>query len=134
MKAELVYLDSSAIVKLVVYERETPALLSFLGGHSERASSSLARVEVLRALRRARAKASERRRAAEVLARIALVRIDDDILETAAELEPAELRSLDAIHIATALSIREDLAGIVSYDDRLTTGAAKLKLPVISPR
>jgi len=80
LKPELIYLDSSAILKLIVLERETPALLSFLADHPERASSVLARVEVLRALRRAGASASERRRAVDVLARIALLHVDDDLL------------------------------------------------------
>ena len=129
----MVYLDSSAIVKLVIREAETSALLSFLAGHTERASSSLARVEVHRALRRARSSDAERRRATDVLARIALVRIDDDILEAAAEVEPAELRSLDAIHLATALSIHEELVALVSYDDRFAAAAKRHGLKVLAP-
>jgi predicted nucleic acid-binding protein len=134
LKPELIYLDSSAIVKLIVLEQETSALLSFLGDHPERASSVLARVEVLRALRRAGASASERRRAADVLARIALLHVDDDILESAAELEAADLRSLDAIHIATALSIQSELTGIVTYGERFSAAARRAGLSVFAPR
>ncbi len=134
MNGELVYLDSSAIVKLIVLAPETPALLAFLARHPERTSSALARVEVSRALRRAHASSVERHRADDVLERIALIRIDDAILERAAELEPADLRSLDAIHIATALSIQDELGGVVSYDHRFTTAATKLKLAVVAPR
>lgn len=133
MSAELVYLDSSAIVKLVVMEPETPALLSFLARHPERTSSALARVEVSRALRRARVSAAQRRRADDVLARIGLIRIDDAILDRAADLQPADLRSLDAIHIAAALSIQDELAEVISYDDRFTAAAMKLRLKVIAP-
>ena len=134
MKPELIYLDSSGILKLIVLDRETPALLSFLADHPERASSVLARVEVLRALRRAGASASERRRAVDVLARIALLHVDDDILESAAELESADLRSLDAIHVATALSIKEELTGVVTYDERFSTAARRVGLSVFAPR
>jgi uncharacterized protein len=134
LKPELIYLDSSAIMKLVVLEQETSALLSFLANHSERASSVLARVEVLRALRRAGASASERRRAVDVLARIALLHVDDDILESAAELESADLRSLDAIHIATALSIQSELTGVVTYDERFAAAARRAGLSVLAPR
>jgi predicted nucleic acid-binding protein len=134
LKPELIYLDSSAILKLVVQEPETSALLTFLAAHPERASSGLARVEVLRALRRARVSASQRRRAFDVLARIALLHVDDDILESAAELESADLRSLDAIHIVTALSIREELTGVVTYDERFSSAARRAGLSVFAPR
>lgn len=134
MKPELIYLDSSAIVKLIVLEQETSALLSFLAGHPERASSVLVRVEVLRALRRAGVSASQRRRAVDVLARIALLHVEDDILESAAELESADLRSLDAIHIATALSIKEELTGVVTYDERFSSAAKRMGLSIFTPR
>jgi predicted nucleic acid-binding protein len=134
LKPELIYLDSSAILKLIVLERETSALVSVLADHSERASSVLARVEVLRALRRGGASVSERRRAVDVLARIALLHVDDDILESAAELESADLRSLDAIHIATALSIQSELAGVVTYDQRFSAAAKRAGLSIYAPR
>ncbi len=114
-------------------EAETPALLSVLHRHPQRASSALARVEVLRALYRWRATPTDRRRAVEILARIALIRIDDRILEAAADLTPPLLRSLDAIHIATALSVRDDLAALVTYDRRLAAAARSLHLEVITP-
>lgn len=117
----------------MVEEAETPALLLALRRHPQRASSALARVEVLRALRRWRATPADRGRAAEVLYRIALIRIDDPILEAAANLAPPDLRSLDAIHIATALSIRDDLAALVTYDRRLAAAARRLHLQVIAP-
>jgi len=134
LSRELVYLDSSAIVKLVVAEPETPALLSFLRSRSDRVTSALARVEVSRAIRRAGLGSSHRRRAAEVLERIALIRIDEGVLDRAAELEPADLRSLDAVHLATTLSLEPHLAGIVTYDRLLAAAARKAKLPVHAPR
>ena len=119
----LLYLDSSALVKLVAPEPETPALLSLLEPRPEVVSSALARVEVLRAVARAGGKKRDLARARRVLSRVALVAVDDPILEAAATLDPVDLRSLDAIHLATALSLRSEAEAIVSYDDRLNTAA-----------
>jgi predicted nucleic acid-binding protein len=128
----LLYLDSSALVKLVVAEPETGALLEFLKGWPHRVSSALARVEVLRAVKRTGADPVVRRRATRVLARIALIRIDDAVLVAAARVLPPELCSLDAIHVATARSL-DDLAGIVTYDGRLGRAASRARVKVWSP-
>ncbi len=127
----LLYLDSSALVKLVVAEPETPALLAFLPEWPHRVSSALARVEVLRAVRRTGAGPAVRRRALRVLARVALIRVDDLVLAEAARIRPPELRSLDAIHLATAQSL-DGFAGIVTYDARLRR-AASARFKVWSP-
>ena len=128
-----VYLDSSALVKLVVAEPESSALAAFLRGRSERVSSTVALAEVPLALRRAGFGASERRRSREVLARIALVDVDRRILAAAAALDPSELRTLDAIHLATALAVREDVEALVTYDRRLAAAAARAHLEVSAP-
>ena len=128
-----VYLDSSALVKLVVLEPESAALREFLRAHALRVSSALAEVEVPRALRQAGYGAAEGRRATELLARIALVDVDRRILRSAAALGPSGLRSLDAIHLATALSLGLDLAGIVTYDQRLSNAASGAELVVWAP-
>ena len=130
----LVYLDSSALVKLVVTEPESSALMEFLQRQSDRVSSAVALTEVPRALRRAGFGASERRRSREVMARIALVDVDRRILVAAAALDPPALRTLDAIHLATALALREDLAAIVTYDRRLAAAAERAHLEVSAPR
>jgi len=127
------YLDSSAIVKLVSAEMESLALFEFIQSYEERISSILARVEVQRALRRARGTAAERRRADRVLERISLLRIDDPILALASRVSPPDLRSLDAIHLATALSVGDAIAGVVTYDDRLARAAATARLQVFAP-
>ena len=75
----------------------------------------------------------EARRAAGLLTRIALVDVDRRILRHAAALSPASLRSLDAIHLATALSLGQDLAGIVSYDQRLSDAAIGADVEVWAP-
>jgi uncharacterized protein len=128
------YLDSSAIVKLVAAEAESLALFGFVRRYEERLSSVLARVEVHRAVRRAGGSAAQRRRADRVLARVALVRLDEPIIVMASKLRPTDLRSLDAIHLATALSAPDDLAGIVTYDEGLARAAATARLRVFQPK
>ena len=127
------YLDASAIVKLVVLEPESAALQEFLRDRHSRLSSALVEVEVPRALRRAGFGAPEQRRAGEVLGHMVLVNVDRRILRDAAALLPLSLRSLDAIHLATALSVGDDLAGIVSYDHRLSHAAAAANVEVWVP-
>lgn len=129
----LLYLDSSAIVKLVVAEPETDALLAFLGGWPNRVSSALARVEVLRAVSRSGVSPQVRRRALRVLARIALVEVDEPVLAAATRLGPPALRTLDALHLATARSL-DGLAGVVTYDQRLAGAARRLRVRVFAPR
>ena len=133
MPPSLVYLDASAIVKLVVRERESSALFDWLRARPERVSSVVSHVEVLRALRRAGASATALRRAADLIERISLMPVDRPVLEAASEIEPRELRSLDAIHLATALSLGGDLAGLVTYDTRLASAASRSRVDVWAP-
>lgn len=131
MKA--LYLDSSAFVKVTVEEPESAALRVFLSERqSRRISSALLRTEALRAVRHLGAEAMATVR--EGLRRVDLIGIDDRILDAAGMLEPRILRTLDAIHLATALSLGDDLAEIVTYDERMTEAARSLGLPTISPR
>lgn len=129
----MLYLDSSAIVKLVAAEPETSALVKALRSDPATISSALARVEVIRALKRSGASSARAERASEVLERIALVPADGAILERASVLEPRDLRSFDAIHLATALLVRDDLAGLVTYDLRLADAAVTAHLSVLAP-
>ncbi len=129
----MLYLDSSALVKLVVAEPESAALLNLLRTSPIRVSSTLSLAEVPRALRRAGFSSGARRRARDVLARVNLVDVDRRVLSGAAALDPAELGTLDAIHLATALSIREDLLAVVTYDRRLTAAAQRAQLEVLAP-
>jgi predicted nucleic acid-binding protein len=117
-----VYLDSSAAVKLIVREAESDALESWLRPHDVLTSSALLRTELLRAIRR-----GEPRRIAEARA------VDDEILEAAGDIGPSSIRSLDAIHLATALRLVTALDAIVTYDRRMIEGAVLLGLPVASP-
>lgn len=128
----MVYLDSSALVKLVVTEPESTALRLYLVEHRERVSSALAHVEVCRATRRKGASEAALRRAEQVLARIGLVAIDEPLLRDAAALSPTGLRSLDAVHLATALSL-DGLDAVVTYDRRFDAAASEAGLAVESP-
>ncbi len=130
----LIYLDASALVKLVAEERESAALAAFLAEWRGRVSSALTRVELLRAVGRSALGRAGRRRGEEVLSRIALIHLSDEILDAAADLRPPELRSLDAIHLATALSLKTNLEALVAYDTRLLEAAAALGIRSSSPK
>ncbi|HEX3826005.1 MAG TPA: type II toxin-antitoxin system VapC family toxin [Sporichthyaceae bacterium] len=125
------YLDSSAILKLVIAEPESGVLRTWLRRRRPWVSSALSRVEVHRALLPFGPVVVQR--GLSVLARIELVRISDRLLEAAGELQPPELRSLDAVHLATALRLGEDLGRFVVYDARLAEAARLAGLTVIAP-
>jgi len=129
--ADTAYLDSSALVKLVVLEPESAQLQSYLADWPRRASSSLARVELVRAVR-ARGDAAVQR-ARRVLTDLYLVRLDDSLLDDAADLDFPGLRSLDAVHLASARKLRSDLNRMVAYDRRLTLAAEALGITVDAP-
>lgn len=133
MAGTLVYLDSSALVKLVVREEGTDALRAWLSSRPDVVSSSIAVTEVRRAVGRVSARRSLSDRARLVLDGVALLAVDVSVLETAAGLKPPELRTLDAIHVASALSLGADLLAFVTYDDRQGVAARRAGLPVVNP-
>jgi predicted nucleic acid-binding protein len=126
-----IYLDSSALVKLVVVEPESRALRRFLRDHPRRVSCALARAEVPRAVGRHGLDALSRART--LLARTHLLRVDDALLDAAAVLGPARLRALDAIHLAAARSLG-DPPVLVTYDVRMAAAARELEIETLSPR
>jgi predicted nucleic acid-binding protein len=126
------YLDTSAAVKLVVAERGSAALRRWLGPRDERMfSSDLLRTELLRATRRAAPEQMVQARA--VLQSLILLRLTTSICERAAMLEPTLLRSPDALHLAAALEMGDELEGLVTYDQRLADGATGLGMHVVTP-
>lgn len=126
------YLDSSAFVKVVVEEPGSAAVRAFLSARpARRVSSALLRAEALRAVR---AQGADARAAVrEALRRVDLILIDDRILDTAGLLDAGILRTLDAIHLASALALGDDLDAIVTYDGRMVDAARSLGLPTASP-
>jgi hypothetical protein len=134
MSAEqrVTYVDSSAIVKLVVAEPESKALRRHLARRQPLVSSALARTEVARALLPAGPVAAARGH--ETLRRIQLLRINDRVLSEAGRLEPVELRSLDAIHLASVNQLGAAVKQIVTYDERMIEAAQALGWSVVSPR
>lgn len=127
------YVDTSALVKLVVAEAETAALRTWIGAETrELVSSDLARTELLRAVRRAAGDRVVQARA--VLDSVTLVTVRTATFESAGQLDPATLRTLDALHIASALELGDDLRGLVTYDERLGDAAESHGITVVAPR
>ena len=133
MSAEtnVTYVDSSAIVKLAVAEPESAALRRALSRRQTLVTSALARTEVARALLALGPGAV--RRGDEVLRRLQLLRVNDRVLSDAGRLEAAELRSLDAIHLATAQQFGTSLRRVVTYDARMADAARALGWSVSAP-
>ncbi len=127
----LTYVDSSAIVKLVVAEPESKALRRYLSRRQPLVSSALALTEVARALMPSGREAVTR--GEDVLRRIQLLRVNDRVLREAGRMEPADLRSLDAIHLASARHLGPSVKQIVTYDDRMAEAARASGLSVAAP-
>jgi uncharacterized protein len=130
----MIYLDTAALVKLVRREEASDALVDWLGDRPDQllVSSTLAEVELPRALRRTEPALLPAVPA--LLGRIAVYEIDELVRATAAAYDDAAIRSLDAIHLATADAVLgDDLTAFVSYDRRLLEAAAALSLPTASP-
>jgi PIN domain. len=129
--AARVYLDSSALVKLLITEDESAALAAYLEGAGPGITSVIAVVELRRAVARRATETADQ--AVELLARFELVELDRALVEAAANAGPAALRSLDAIHLASALRVGDSLAALVTYDTRLADAARAAGLTVESP-
>ncbi|MEJ7744102.1 MAG: type II toxin-antitoxin system VapC family toxin [Nocardioidaceae bacterium] len=129
----MIYVDSSALLKLLFAERESTALAEWLAARSGTPvlSSELAKVEVIRACRRLDLEALPAARA--LLTQLDLIPLTTDVLDEAAQLGAPMLRSLDALHLAGALSIRADLSFFVAYDQRLSEAAATVGLESFQP-
>lgn len=130
----MLYLDSSALVKLVVTESETTALRGYLDEHADQTvvTSALARVEVVRSVRQVDPTLVGS--AWTLLGRADQIPVSPDLLTEAADLLPDRLRGLDAIHLATALRVRKvGLSAMVAYDHRLLEAAESAGLPTATP-
>lgn len=132
-RPRVVYLDSSAIVKLVVREAETDALRAFLGS-AQLISSLVATVEVPRAAHLKTGDPATIGQAEQVLARFFLVSLDSGIRSLAARAQPPGLRTLDAIHLVAALQVSSRVDAAVIYDQRLAEAARASNVVVQAPR
>ena len=126
------YLDTSALTKLVVAEEESPALVAWLAEADREATTcDLARTELLRAVRRVAP--VQDLRAWLILERVSIVEMTKPVLRQAGLLDPPVLRSLDAIHLAAALDLGDDLKAMVTYDERLAAAASANGIRVLAP-
>jgi uncharacterized protein len=127
------YVHTSAVIKLLVDETHTSAMAAFYDEHEDWdwASSALLRIEVARAISRVQSALLPDAR--ELLDFFSYIPVDDDIVERAMIEPDPGLRSLDAIHLATARLLADDLASLVSYDERLLAATSNAGLPVVSP-
>jgi uncharacterized protein len=129
----LYYADTSAVIRLLVDETNSSAFAAFYDAHPDAdwVSSTLLRIELSRAVTRAAPALLPQTR--DLLNAFAYVGIDDNVVEGAVNEPDRRMRSLDAIHLATARIVAEDLDALVSYDERLLTAAADAGLPTVSP-
>ena len=130
----MIYVDTSALLKLVKDdEAEGPALRAFVAEAAEPlfVSSALVAVEARRGIQRLRPEGLPKMDL--LLAEVAQVDISSTVIESASRLPDSLLRSLDAIHLATALLIRDDVETLLTYDDRLLTAAKAHGLPTAAP-
>ena len=127
----MIYVDSSALVKLVLPEAESSSMIEFAAEFDTLVTSTIGAIEFRRAVKRHYAQqlwAVER-----VLAEMTILELSHEVRRTAELLEPTILRTLDAIHLASALVIREELEAFVAYDERLLEAARLAGIPTVSP-
>jgi hypothetical protein len=128
----LVYADTSALVKLVLPEPESPPLQTWVREHEARLiTCDLARVELMRAVRRSNPRAAPDARA--LFERVAILNLDSSVYDEAGLVAPVELRTLDAIHLAAALLVGAQLDGMLCYDARLGEAAEHSGIRVFRP-
>jgi predicted nucleic acid-binding protein len=130
----LYYADTSAVIKLLAEETHSKAFAAFYDGHAdaEWVSSALLRIEVTRAV--ARVVPALLPDARDLLSAFSYLAIDDEIVEAAMTEPDRALRSLDAIHLATARVLGPDLDAVVTYGNRLATAAGDAGLVTLSPQ
>jgi hypothetical protein len=130
----LYYLDTSAALKLLAQEKDSKAFAAFYDAHTNSpwVSSALLRVELIRAVNRALPAVLPEAR--DLLLAFDYIPIDDEIVEAAMNEPDRMLRSLDAIHLATARQLGTDLTSLITYDDRLAAAARDAGMHVTDPR
>lgn len=130
----MIYLDTSALVKLVVRESESRALATWLAEHREDVlvTSEIGRVELVRVAQRVSALATTQ--AHQLLNSLDTLRVTDAVIERAQTIGDPQLRAFGALHLASAESIRQGLTALCCYDRQLIDAAVEAELPTVSPR
>lgn len=127
-----VYVDTSAFVKLVVAEKHSRAMRRWAEAHeADLFSSDLLVTESIRAARRHSSEAVELTR--RLLDTLMIVRMGPGVFERAADLDPAGMRSLDALHVSAAMSAADQLEAVATYDERLAEAAMPIGIEVVAP-
>lgn len=128
----IAYIDSSAFVKLISFEPQTDALLDWIAkARPSLFANELLRTEVIRAVRRFDPNALVA--AKDLLHTVNLLAMPSSTFARATELDPRILRSLDALHLASALDLGDDLDVLVTYDERLAEACALHGVAVVAP-
>lgn len=129
----MIYLDSSALLKLLYEEPESAALAAWLDTQRDtpKLTSALAEVEVLRACRRRMGSVPPA--ASILLAGLDLIPLTKEVLTRASDVGNATVGTLDAIHLASALSVGNDLSALVVYDRRLAEAASAASVTTVEP-
>ena len=124
------YVDASALVKLVVDEPETPSMFRWYVESERLATSTIGIIETRRAANR---RGHDPAQLESVFRSLVILQVDDIVAAGAARISPVKLRTLDAIHLATAMAMGTEIGAFVTYDDRLAEAARSVGLPVIKP-
>lgn len=125
------FIDTSALVKLVIEEKESSVLREWLTPDRVPVTCDLARAELFRVVRRV--DVGRARQASRLLDSIGVMELRRSIFEAAGRLEPISLRTLDAVHVAAALDLGGDLEGMITYDTRIAEAAALNGISVFAP-
>jgi predicted nucleic acid-binding protein len=133
MNGDVVYIDSSAFVKLFLPEPDSHALTRYLASRPRRVSSMLLRTEALRTAVRAALSPQRMLLVRALLDSVSYMAADQTLSDEAGILRPPELRSLDAIHLATARALGTNLSALVTYDERLADAASWYGMQVVTP-
>jgi predicted nucleic acid-binding protein len=132
----VIYIDTSALTKLLIAERETPELQAWLATQSDQgesaATSALGRVELMRVVARY-GEPGQSERARYLLDGLDILPLTEPVIALAETVGPSTLRSLDAIHLASAAQIEQELTAFVTYDHRLLEGCREVGLATASP-
>jgi uncharacterized protein len=130
LSRRVAYVDSSALVKLVIREAESDALAAWISGRAL-VSNRVSEIEVRRTATRRLGRPWTG--LAGVFEQIAVIELDGSISERSAQVPPPLLRTIDAIHVATALELGDDLDAFVTYDKRLAEAVRAAGMTVASP-